>query len=146
MDLDVTIALITSLLAFIISLINISINQKKITSEVITTNRINWIIDVRELVKKFIDIYVKDDKSIELTIIRNQIYLYMRQGVTSYSKLIEQLDKCIKQGYNKQNCDDLILKAQIVFSDVWVRMKREAGIKKQDDDRIFELFERNNRS
>ncbi len=65
----------------------------------------------------------------------------MREGVTSYSDLIKQLDTCIENGYNESDCKYLILKAQNVLSEVWIRMKREAGITKYNDDKFTILFE-----
>ena len=62
MEFETGIALITSLMAIVISIINTFISRKKISSEIITKNRVNWISDVRELLKKFLDIYIKNEK------------------------------------------------------------------------------------
>ncbi len=51
MEFETGIALITSLMAIVISIINTFISRKKISSEIITKNRVNWISDVRELLK-----------------------------------------------------------------------------------------------
>ncbi len=140
MEFETIIALVTSVSAFLISLINITINKRKISTETISKNRIDWIKDVRELVAEFISLYVNKAPKNEQKIIRNKICLYMRSGVISYSEFLDQMDICINEDYSDENCNKLISKAQIVFSDVWIRMKMESGIKNKDDKRFEELF------
>lgn len=75
-----------------------------------------------------------------MLVLRNQIALFFREGVVSYSKLLNQIDLCIKYGYSKDNCDKLVLYSQNVFSEVWIRMKREVGINEKADKKFDKLF------
>ena len=140
MDIENIVALVTAIAAFAISLINVILSKQRLTSEIITKNRMDWIAEVRSLVSDFLKIYVEQGNNTELKNIRNKISLYMREDHTSYSDLLSQLDRCIASGYNQQNCDEAIQKAQVVFSEVWIRMKREAGMTKQTDEKIAAQF------
>lgn len=69
--------------------------------------------------------------------------MYMRVGVNSYDELIKQMDICIEHGYCQVERENLLRKAQNVFSEVWVRTKREGGISKYDDEKFQKLFNAN---
>ena len=142
MDTENIVALVTAIAAFAISLINVILSKKRLSSEIITKNRMDWIAEVRSLVSDFLKIYVENGNNTELKKIRNKISLYMRSGNESYSYLLSQLDYCIASGYDQSSCDEVIRKAQIVFSEVWIRMKREAGITKLMDKMIAAQFKK----
>lgn len=139
-------AIVFSILSIVIStstlIFNVINERKKIATENITNNRINWIGDVRNLLKDFIEYYInssiKNDKN--LIIIKNKLALYMRNNVNSYSELLHQIDICIQNGYNENDCNRLITASQNVLSEVWIRMKREAGISLKEDLKYEKMF------
>lgn len=146
------ITLVTAILAFIISIISIIITvvneRNRVKTDVVTKNRIDWIKDVRNLMMLFLEIYIEDNydgdkRKKKLIIISSKINLYFRDGVKSYASLTEKLNECANNDYNDDDLKLLIEKAQIVFSDVWVRTKREAGIEKKEDNQYEELFGNN---
>ena len=138
---DGILPIIVSIIALVVSIISIFVDKKKTTLEIITQNRIEWIKEVRNLLKEFIEVYTKNGDNEQFLIIKNKISLYVRDGVTSYKELIEQLNHCVANGYNQKDCNKLIQKAQNVLSEVWIRMKREAGISKKEDNRYSKMFE-----
>ena len=146
------ITLIAAILAFIASIATIIITivneRNRVKTDAITKNRIDWIKDVRNLMMLFLEIYIEDnyngdERKKKLIIISSKINLYFREGVNSYASLTEMLNKCADNDYNDEDLKLLIERAQIVFSDVWVRAKREAGIVKKEDNRYEELFGNN---
>lgn len=138
------ILIVISILAIIISaftlIINSFLTKKKISTDIITSNRINWISDVRNLVSQFIEAYTTHKSTDELTLIRNKICLYLRSNVRSYNSLVKELDVLIADQSGENSCNDLILAAQNVFSEVWIRTKREAYISGKIDNKFEKMF------
>lgn len=132
--------LVISFASIIISILTFLISKRKNTNEIITKNRLDWISQVRTLLQEFLKEYINNEPKANLLITRNKIALYFREGVVSYSKLLNQIDRCIEYGYDKENCDKLISEGQNVFSEVWIRMKREAGINEKTDKKYEMLF------
>ncbi len=82
-----------------------------------------------------------DNKKMRL--IRNNISLYLRANVPSYRAMNMALNKCVDHNeYDEKLCDELIDAAQVVFAEVFVRAKREAGISKREDDRFKKEFDK----
>jgi len=135
------VALIAAILVFIASAFNIYIIWNNNKSNVVSKNRLVWINDVRALMFEFLKEYTNGKDSTKMKNIKFQVMLYMREGVTSYKVLIEKMNKCIEEDYSDKNCDELIKAAQDVFSEVWIRLKREAGISKLNDNRFTRMFE-----
>ena len=73
-------------------------------------------------------------------IIKGKISLYFRNGVVSYDNLLSSLDRCIDYDYCIEDYESLITNSQRVLSDVWVRMKDEAGITKRNDRKFDVMF------
>lgn len=143
------ITLIAAILAFVASVATIIITvlneQRRVKTDSITKNRIIWIKEVRNLTKKFLEIYIENyahckKRKKKLMIISSKINLYFRKGVNSYVFFSEALNRCVYNDYNDEDLKLLIDSAQIVFSDVWIRVKREAGIAKKEDKLYDELF------
>lgn len=143
------ITLIVAILAFISSVASLIITivneRNRVKTDVVTKNRIDWIKDVRSLMMQFLEIYIEDNyngdkRKKKLMIISSKINLYFREGVKSYALLTKILNKCANNNYNDEDLELLIEIAQIAFSDVWVRTKREAGIEKKEDNRYEKLF------
>lgn len=138
------IPIVISILALLISaftlIVNFFLTKKKISTEIITSNRINWISDVRNLVSQFMDVYINHKSTTELTLIRNKISLYLRDNVKSYSILLKELDLLIADKSGRNDCNDLITAAQNVFSEVWIRTKREAYISGKIDNKFEKMF------
>lgn len=132
--------IIVSFASLIISILTFIINRRKNVNEYITQNRLEWINKVRLLLQEFLRKYINNQPKEELLVLRNQIALFFREGVVSYSKLLNQIDLCIEYGYSKDNCNKLILYSQNVFSEVWIRMKREVGINEKTDRKFDKLF------
>ena len=146
------ITLIAAILAFVASVATIIITvlneQRRVKTDSITKNRIIWIKEVRNLTKQFLEIYIENygncnKRKKKLMIISSKINLYFRKGVNSYVFFAEALNKCVYNDYNVEDLKLLIDSAQIVFSDVWIRVKREAGIAKKEDRLYDELFGNN---
>lgn len=131
-----------SVIAFILSLINLNYKKQKLSNQIITSNRIEWIRSVRDLLSQFVETYATSPQDRQtLMIIKYKITLYMRKNVISYNDVINQLQKCIDRGsFNAKECDLLVEYAQIMLSDVWIRMKREAGVKPKEDNKYYKLF------
>ena len=132
--------LVISFVSLIISIFTFWINKRKNTNEIITKNRLDWIKQVRTLLQEFLNEYISNKPKTDLLITRNKIALYFRTGVVSYSKLLNQIDRCIEYGYDKENCDKLISEGQNVLSEVWIRMKREAGMNEKTDKKYEIIF------
>lgn len=134
------ITLIISFSSLIISIFTFLVNKRKNINQIITKNRLNWIYQVRLLLQKFLEEYINNESKATMLITRNKIALYFRKDVLSYTKLLNQIDMCIENEYSKENCDKFILESQNVLSEVWIRMKREAGINKKTDEKYEIMF------
>ncbi len=143
------ITLIAAILAFVASIATIIITivteRNRVKTDAITKNRIDWIKDVRNLMMLFLEIYIEDnyngdERKKKLIIISSKINLYFREGVNSYASLTEMLNKCANEPYTDENLKILIGSAQKVFSNVWVRVKREAGITEKEDEKYEKMF------
>lgn len=86
------------------------------------------------------DVYINHKSTTELTLIRNKISLYLRDNVKSYSILLKELDLLIADKSGRNDCNDLITAAQNVFSEVWIRTKREAYISGKIDNKFEKMF------
>ena len=79
-----------------------------------------------------------------MIVIKGKLCLYFRERSgknNSYLRLIESMDDCINSDYNHEKSENLIELAQVVLSEVWIRMKREAGITEKDDAKFEKMFE-----
>lgn len=81
-DIVEMITILTSLLALIISLLTYFLTRKKLITETITKNRINWITEVRGYCAEFIGELTKDSPDLQnMKELKIKIMLYGRQGL-----------------------------------------------------------------
>lgn len=134
---------ITALLAVITSVFSYLLSKRRATIEHITVNRMDWIKEVRQLCADFLSEFNSDsanaDKLKELYI-HIQLYGYGKP----YEALFEALEVCIDHAnftscQKKKYSDKALFCAQQVLHDVWLRMKREAGISKKTDEKMEKL-------
>ena len=137
-------AAIGAVVAIVVQLFTRATSKNMIKSDTISKNRVEWIREVREHIKKFLAIYMDDtatSKSEKLDLEKRKISLYMRANVESYRKLLLALDTCVKNPkYNELECDYMIKCAQEVFSEVWIRAKHESGITEKEDKTYDDMF------
>lgn len=133
-------SLALSIVAAIVSIVALSVSKAQVVNTTITNKRIKWIEDVRALLNEFIAIYTNNDEAEKLKkkTLASHIRLFLRDNAPQYKSFIIILKKCEENDFNQGNLDSLINEAQRMFNDVWVRMKREAGISKLSED--FLLF------
>lgn len=141
-----TLAFLTSTLTIIITLFN---EKKRVKTATVTHNRVDWIKDVRCIITDFLNTYIDastdmTERKRKLKLFKGKACLYFRKGVNSYDDLVHKMDECIEDAsFDEKHCEELIEKAQVVFSDVWKRIKQESGITKKEDNRYQNTF--NNR-
>lgn len=142
MEIQDAITATLSVIALLLTLINLIFTKQKISNEIITSNRLEWIRSVRSLLAQFVEIYTTTphDKQ-ALMIIKYKVTLYFRKDVKSYNAVADQIQKCIDLGcFNTEECDLLVEYVQNMLSEVWIRMKREAGISFKEDDKYYKFF------
>lgn len=152
-DIVEMITILTSLLALIISLLTYFLTRKKLITETITKNRINWITEVRSYCAEFIGELTKDSPDLQnMKELKIKIMLYGRRGLGEkgpYDSLFNNISKAINiveqsntTETKEQIISVLIGSSQAVLNDVWWRMKREVGITKKTDKKIEKEIEK----
>ncbi len=125
-----------SFLAIVVSVAGVMISRRSLINTAITSNRIEWINDVRSLVQAYTGSYLKGDFS-EKKLAETNILLYLRHDVKIYKPLIEALEICTAdEAVNYANLSKLVVATQDTLNDVWNRMKREAGISRRSEQRL----------
>ena len=142
MDLGI---IITSAVALAVSIISAFISLKnegsKIKTDTITKNRIQWNKDVRNLLIRFLRVYMdttldENKKKEKLLLLKNTIRLFLRESVVAQKELVDALTKCAynpNKGKRMKNINKVIIKSQIVLSESWTRAKIETGISQKED-------------
>ena len=129
---------LVSIGALALSIYSVYQVKRKLIADAITLNRIEWIANVRSLLMEFIRIYrsngtVKEDMEILLC----NVKLYMNSHNSYYSNLFKIMQKCIDDDlYIQGNMDEFIKASQSVLNMTWVRMKLEAGITKEVENKL----------
>lgn len=128
------IATAISILAFAVSVFNLLLDRRRLKTDAITRNRIDWIKEVRDLIWQFVTICWEHPEDVNAKVrIATKIRLYTKQGDV-YRSLLSAIDTCISdQTTVIEHVDDLIKQGQDTLNDVWIRMKREAGITTRED-------------
>lgn len=139
-NISLVVSSILSILAFIISVGNFLIERRKVVTESIAINRMEWIKDVRKLMMDFLNAYLQKQSKDKLQILRMRIDLYTRIDSEAYERLNEQLDHCINNPFSIENYNLLLLECQRVLNSVWRRMKLESGINDKRDKKIQKLI------
>lgn len=128
--------IILSIFAFFVSIISIDISRKNNISNLISKERMNWIAQVRDLMADFLCAYIKQEEKEKLKIINSKINLYIKFDSEFYQALHNKLTYCVDNSYTEKDYEELVISMQNVLNDVWVRIKREAGILKIEENSI----------
>lgn len=145
-DLISIITLLISFLAILISYLSYRTNKRKLFISSLSSYRIDWIKNIRELSREFISGYLSQDiEKMRLYKYKIDTYLNFKynkkdilKGVTthavkeefigSHRELSLLLEK-ITNGESK-NIDEFIILLQIQLDDYWQTAKVEAGVTK----------------
>ena len=112
-------------------------SKRKLLTQIITSQRIDWITTVRSLLSDFIDAYTDGKNLKKAHSIRSRIDLHLNLENPDHKILSRKLDYCIKTfGKNKSGKAALTYAAQTVLKYAWKRMKLETGIKPSREKRI----------
>lgn len=136
------IPIIISTIALILSFMTNINERNNVISNVVSTDRIKWISDIRDLVHLFLKSYIKGDDSEELKIIKSKIDLYIIYEKDVYVRFEEKLNYCIKNPYTDKDYRELVTETQNMLNSVWIRIKSEAGIVNSDEKRINKILNR----
>lgn len=145
-----------SLMTAIISVINTRViskftskNQKMSSDksallQSVTSNRMDWLSTVRQLMCEFCDTFRANPKDIDtLSSIRTKLLLYMRVDNEFYQPLLELTKQCceslIPVDQQELMYNQLILASQYAFSSVWIRVKIEGSDGLTDECKIDDL-------
>lgn len=134
------ITIILSIMAFCVSVYNLVLARRKVITEFISANRIDWIKDVRKLMFNFAECYYSRKSKDKLRICKTKIDLYTRMNDPAYNDLNAILEKCIQDEFNEDDYKKLIIECQKVLGAPWARMKEESGISSRQDKRMREKF------
>jgi len=136
------IALISAITAIIVSIFSFFQSKRNSVLTSISSNRINWINELRNEIHEFLKEYLRQgENEYKLRMIRAKIELYLSNS-EFYSDFSKQLKQCSERPFSEDDYNKLVNEAQIVFNDVWRRMKREAGISYNSDKRLSRKIER----
>lgn len=133
-DVTLFISLVCSVVAVIISICAQITARRSIVTQTISTQRIEWIGTVRNLINSFLKEYSGLRSKKELINIYTEISLYLNPKHDCYGELADALKNCIEyDGYVEKFHWDVVRESQRVLDEVWVRMKREAGISRREE-------------
>lgn len=139
-DITLIITTILSILAFALSLVNFLLEKKKLVSQFIASNRMDWIKEVRELLFDFTKCYYQGKSKEKLRICKIKIDMYTRMNDPAYNDLNNIMEKCIENEFCMEDYNKLIESCQFVLGAPWKRMKAEAGISSRIDTKYREHF------
>jgi len=145
-------------IAAIISFINIYLTKKRIVSDVFPNIRDKRIIDIREAISEFIDLYFEETKGknelepinkrkILQSILKIELFFgYSSNSDSSKSNYSELKDELYKYHSNIiiHNHTELIEKAQKLFHYMISRARYEAGITPRIDKKLRRMFYKEN--
>ncbi len=149
---SVAVALVAAVFSFISAWRFHKHNSRELAVAAITSNRMNWIADVRKLLIHFCEQYRVDSSDTEkLSEIRTSLLLYVRYDRKElYGELIDELDYCCS--HSNSFCEDeykrLVILSQYTLAQVWARVRIEGGesslenepdIRKKIDERVERL-------
>ena len=135
---SVVIATIISLATFFMDMRK---HKQDTITQSITTNRIEWISNVRTLMSEFLCAYIDKRPKEDLVKLMCKVRLYFYDESTNYSDFYACMKKCCENPYSEENAEELIQKTQIILKGPWVRIKIEGGQSKEDNLRIKKLVD-----
>lgn len=120
---------LAAFLALLISLYSAWISKRGVVTEAISSNRIEWVGNVRKLLFSFLAEYRKALPDSEILInVYTQIVLYCNPQGDTYKGLITAMKCGINTGYSDECYWSIVREGQKVLDSSWRRMKREAGV------------------
>lgn len=107
-------------------------DDKSALLQSVTSNRMDWLSTVRQLMCEFCDTFRANPKDIDtLSSIRTKFLLYMRVDNEFYQPLLELTKQCCKSPIPLEQQESmykqLILASQYAFASVWIRVKIEGS-------------------
>ena len=124
-------------------------HKRDVVTQAITSNRMEWIAQVRNLIGEFLCAYINKEPKENLLKLMFKIELYLRQnGSADYEHLITCMERCYNQPYmnsdgnSRAACDELVHAAQTVLHNTWIRIKIEGGQSAKKDDSIRKQIEK----
>lgn len=115
-------------IAVIVSFYAVWISRRGVITAAISANRIEWIGEVRGLIRDFLIEYKRVARKENLTDIYSHIMLFLNPYSDVYVGLAEAMKRCINEGYTDDNYWSVVQNGQIVLDISWRRIKREAGV------------------
>ncbi|SBW02751.1 hypothetical protein KL86CLO1_11691 [uncultured Eubacteriales bacterium] len=132
--------IIVSGIAVLISLFSAWISRRSIITNAISSNRIEWIAIVRNLIRDFVKEYSGGSNIPVLTNIYSELVLYFNPNGEVYAGLVNAMKKAILEGYTAQNHWNILNCGQAVLDSSWKRMKRESGMSFKTELKISKSF------
>lgn len=132
-DLPEIATIIVAFASLVISALAYFVSKRKVFTDLIATNRLDWIKEVRALLTQFINKYLDGAEKNELNKIRYEVELYFGRYKydTELSKILEKFVE------NEEDDIKVLLKViQPVLASPWLRMKLETGVSMKQDTTI----------
>lgn len=139
-NINTILPIVISMIALIVSFMNYLNDRNKVISSVISTDRMKWMSDIRNLMSLFLESYIKGGEIDNLKIIKAKIDLYIIYEKDVYKGFEGKLSHCTLNPYTDKDYKELLNETQIMLNGVWIRIKDEAGILKRDENRINKLL------
>lgn len=119
---EIIIGLAGALIGFIGSMLLLGFNYKNLFAKTISSERVSWLKDMRELVDNLISELAKEDKS---NVNQYTSKIILRLNPNNDEDLINYL-KRIEANPNEANIDDIRHKFSVMFKEEWDKVKCEA--------------------
>ncbi len=132
-----------ALAAFVISIITAMTHRKELITSAISSNRIEWIKEVRALMFDFITEYKINTNKTRLHILSSHIMLYLNRQ-NDYSEFVDAVRRCVDLEYSETNHLHLVNSTQDMLNSVWRRMKLETGLKVNYDNNVKAKLKKDN--
>lgn len=139
------IAALGSLSAMIMSIRSYNLTKRQVYANVLATNRIKWVNDIRDRLGEFLECYLSEynkppDERFNTIRKKFQIDTYMdySKGNKGYADLNKQLTRCLESPVEAPVTDfkELIETAQKVLGEAYLRAKRESGVTEKMDEKM----------
>lgn len=121
----------------VFKILNIILDRRKLYSKKISSNRMNWIIEVRSIMTEFLIEYQKLDVNQKiLNEYKTRIEMYIDyNNRNDYSDLQEILTRCFDEE-QKPSYMEVLRVFQFTLKLAWERMKYECGVDSKANQRI----------
>ena len=121
------ISMVTAFAALIGVILSAVSTRQQIAAQTITSNRMDWIKEVRELLKEFVTEYVRKENADyqKMRELKGKVELYLKEGEEDYDILVRQMDYCCTFPYSEEGYFLLIRSSQYVLNRTWQRLALE---------------------